>query len=122
MGKGRNKKNKRQKAGSAKDKRLKKHHKKEIEVLTDDFVDNMMVTGARLLDYGFFPDFENCPYFKKNFKEKLYRNIQHLMDNRDEAGSNHPYHHLYLAESLLKLGYSALGKGFEEDFPDTQVI
>ena len=118
MGKGRNKRNKRQKKSSAANKQFKKHHKKEIEVLSPDFVAHQMEVGARLFDLGFFPGFEHCPYFRKNFQDKLYRNIQHLMDNRDEEQNNHPYHHLYLAESLLKLGYSALGRSFEQDFSD----
>jgi len=96
-----------------------KKKQKSLEiVLDDDFSVNSAATGAKLVDLGLWPDFSECIFFHENFEDKLYSNVQHLLDNRQERKNYHPHHHLYVGEILMKLGFAALGRTFETIFSD----
>ncbi|MBW2995481.1 hypothetical protein KY312_03935 [Candidatus Woesearchaeota archaeon] len=96
-----------------------KKKQKSLEIVLDDeFYVNSAAIGAKLVDFDLWPDFSECIFFHENFEDKLYSNVQHLLDNRQERKNYHPHHHLYVGEILMKLGFAALGRTFETVFSD----
>jgi len=95
-----------------------KNKKSMITILDKEFARNSIAVGAKLLLLGLLPDLNECPYFEKNFKEKIYRNVDHLFDHKEETINNHPYHHLFIAETLMKLGYAVFREQFDNNFSD----
>jgi len=92
--------------------------KKQVNVADEKFIRDAANLGGVLVKLGLMPDLSKSTIFKRNFNDKIYRNIEHLFDNHAETETHHPYHHLYLAETILKLGYFVYGKAFEENFRD----
>jgi hypothetical protein len=82
------------------------------------FSETSIGLGREMQRLGLIPDFSECPMFSSNFREKIYRNVEHLLDGKDEEANYHPHHHLYLGEMLLRLGYAVYGKDFRQRFAD----
>jgi hypothetical protein len=82
------------------------------------FAESAMRLGSEFCRLELLPDFSSCPKFDLSFREKIYRNVEHLLDGKGEEANYHPHHHLYLGEMLLKLGYAVYGKDFRQKFAD----
>jgi hypothetical protein len=87
-------------------------------ILDQDYTRQFVNAGAALINNGLFPPLDGSDKFGEDLRAKIHRNVQHLFDHREETIDNHPFHHLYIGEVNLKLGYAIYGFFVTDDFRD----